>query len=261
MTTTENKDYEYIFQIPSYNRIGKQSTVKMLHEWGIPKDAIWIGVHDEQAKSDYEEDIGEFATIINCNINNVGGKRNHLLSMAKNGQKVVIFDDDVQRIQWLDRKGEIHDIESGEQFQRLLDYCFSFASKCSSVLWGTYPVVNPYFMSYTIDVNNILICTFMGIVAGTFNFKEDTIIKEDMELCLRNMASGMNVVRFNFIVADAKHRTQGGAYDEWKSGIDDSISKDLCRKYPSLVSYSKSNASKLRFLKALRYKGKIDWEG
>ena len=233
----------------------------MLHDWGFPKEAIWIGVHDEQARQEYENDIGDMAKVINLDISNVGGKRHHLLAMAKNGQKVVIFDDDIQRIQWLDKDGQMHDIESGEQFVRLLDYCFSFASKCSSVLWGTYPVVNPYFMSHTIDVNNLLICTFMGTVAGTFNFGEDTIVKEDMELCLRNMASGMNVVRFNFIVADAKHRTQGGAYDEWKSGIDDEVSKGLCKKYPALVSYSKSNASKLRFLKPLRYKGRIEWEG
>lgn len=167
------------------------------------------------------------ATIMNCNATTLGISRNFLLSKAEKGQKVVIFDDDIQRIQWLDKDGNMHDIESGEQFRRLLDYCFRFTSKCSSVLWGTYPVVNPYFMSHTIDINNILICTFMGTVAGTFNFNKDAIIKEDMELCLRNMASGMNVVRFNFIVADAKHRTQGGAHDEWKSGIDDKVSKGL----------------------------------
>lgn len=260
MTTTDT-DNEYIFQIPSYDRVGKQSTVKMLHDWGIPKEAIWVGVHDENAQKDYQNDIGDFATVMCCNINNVGGKRNYLLSQAKRGQKVVIMDDDIQRIQWMDDSEQMHDIQSSEEFMRLLDYCFTFTSKCNSVLWGTYPVVNPYFMSYTVDVNNILICTFMGTVAGTFNFNKDAIIKEDMELCLRNMASGLNVVRFNFIVADAKHRTQGGAHDEWKSGIDDEISRGLCKRYPNLVSYSKSNASKLRFLKPMRYKGRIDWKG
>lgn len=248
---------EYIFQIPSYDRVGKQSTVAMLHVMGIPKEDIWVGVHDEEAKAQYEADIGDRATIYNCNISNLGGKRNFLLSMAERGQKVVIMDDDIDSIDYMDADGEMHTIADGGEFLRMLDYCFGFTSKCNSVLWGTYPVVNPYFMSHTIDLNNLLICTFMGTVAGTLNFDKESIIKEDMELCLRNMANGLNVVRFNFIVADAKHRTKGGAHDEWKSGIDPAVSKALCRKYPKFVAYSDSNASKLRFLANKRFKGEI----
>ena len=249
----------YIFQIPSYDRVGKQTTVRLLHEFGIPKKDIWVGVHNEEAKKEYEADIGDMAIILNCNVNNLGSKRNFLLSQAEAGQKVVIMDDDIQAIEYMDAKEEMHKIESGEEFIRLLDYCFDFVSKSNSVLWGTYPVVNPYFMSHTIDLNNLLICTFMGTIAGMFNFDKDAVIKEDMELCLRNMASGFNVVRFNFIVADAKHRTQGGAHDEWKSGIDEKVSKGLCKKYPDFVAYSSNNASKLRFLKAKRFKGKVEW--
>lgn len=250
---------EYVFQIPSYNRVGKQLTVKMLHDFGIEKEAIWVGVHNEEAKEEYEKDIGQYATIINCDAPTLGVKRNKLLALAEFGQKVVIMDDDIQRIQYVDADGNVSEIENGAQFRYMLDFCFGFTAKASSTLWGTYPVVNPYFMSYTIDLNNILICTFMGIVAGTFNFNPKSVIKEDMELCLRNMESGMNVVRFNFIVADAKHRTKGGAYDEWNSGIDEKVSKELCSRYPSFVTYSKNNASRLKFNANKRYKGKIEW--
>lgn len=51
MTTTE---FEYIFQIPSYDRVGKQTTIKMLHDWGFPKEAIWVSVHDEEQQTLYE---------------------------------------------------------------------------------------------------------------------------------------------------------------------------------------------------------------
>lgn len=232
----------------------------MLHSFGIPKEDIWIGVHDEEAKKEYEKDIGEFATVINLNVFTLGQKRSKLLSLAEPGQKVLIMDDDIQGIVYVTESGEAKSIETSEEFISLLDYCFAFTKKASSVLWGTYPVNNPFFMSYSIDLNNLLICTCMGIVAGTFNFNPDSVAKEDMELCLRMMQSGMNVVRFNFIVADAKHRTKGGAYDDWKSGRNEKATLELAKKYPQFVKYTRQNASHLKFLNLIKYKGKIEWD-
>ena len=247
---------EYIFQIPSYDREHKQLTVKLLREMGYDKSQIIIGVDNEEQKEKYEQTVGDDATIVVCNSTNCAEARYKMLADTEPNRYVVTLDDDITSFSRFKDEKTLVPYKTKEEFDAQLDRCFEFAKSHNAMLWGAYPVVNPYFMSETIDIKNVTLATFMGIISGPFNFNPVWRVKEDYELCLREMASGLNCIRFNYIVAEATHHTPGGAMRQWNSGQDELFTKKLCKLFPTMITPSK-NASGFRFNGMVKYKGKI----
>lgn len=244
------------FQIPSYDRENKQLTVNLLHELGYPKEQIVVGVDNSEQKEKYDAVIGDIATVVDCNSTNCAEARYALLKPVKPGEYVVTLDDDITAFsRYLDKR-TLEPYKDKESFDGLLERCFDFAKKHNAYLWGGYPVVNPYFMKETIDLRNVTLATFMGVIAGPFNFNPEWKVKEDYEICLREMYAGLNCIRFNYIVAEATHHTPGGAMRQWSSGQDELFTKRLCKKFPQFIAPSK-NASGFTFKGLVKHKGEI----
>lgn len=242
-----------VFQIPSYDRADKPLTVRLLADMGYPPEDIWVGVDDEAQRVLYEDSMGSLCTVMDCGSTNCSEARAHMLGLVEPGTWVVTLDDDIRAFsRWVDEKTLVP-ITTREEFDRVLKDCFDFARAHNAPIWGGYPVVNPYFMSRTIDLRNVTLCTFMGIVASPdLQFDPEWKVKEDYELCLRVMTCGQNCVRYNFLVAEATHRTPGGTMRNWASGQDEVFTRRLCEMYPKLVAPAR-NASGFRFLKPVRY--------
>lgn len=242
-----------IFQIPSYGRQDKPLTVSLLTEMGYDRKDIWVGVDDEAQRAVYEPAMGDMATVMCCDSVNCAQARAYMLARAEPGTRVVTLDDDIRAFsRWRDEK-TLEPMTTKEEFDKALDNAFSFAQAHNAPIWGGYPVVNPYFMSNTIDLRNVTLCTFMGILTEPgLQFDPEFIVKEDYELCLRVMNAGRNCVRYNFLVAEATHHTPGGAMRYWQTDQDRIFTERLCQMYPNLISPSK-NASGFRFLKPVRY--------
>ena len=107
------------------------------------------------------------------------------------------------------------------------------AKKNNSLVWGGYPVENYYFMKPSIDKKNLLIGTIMGIIKDDYRFNPEFKVKEDFDFCLQMMRDKHNCIRFNFIHAPAKHKSEGGCKEVWDT--DDECTKKILLKYPNLI--------------------------
>lgn len=92
------------FLIPSYRRSNDISTVKMLLEYGVCAEEIYVGV---QTLSDYKDYKGKVngANIVYGKAKNPSGNRNNLMTVLKDGEQAVFMDDDltkISEIQWKD---------------------------------------------------------------------------------------------------------------------------------------------------------------
>lgn len=242
-----------VYQIPSYDRADRQATVGVLHALGIPKKDIWIGVDDEAQYALYRDAVGDMATVLICNSTNCAEARASMQSRTRDGERIVTLDDDIRAFsQYVDDR-HLQPITDRAEFEKTIDSSFRFAQAHNAPVWGGYPVVNPYFMSRTIDLRNVTLATFMGIVNGPdVRFDPEWRVKEDYELCLRVMRAGKNCVRYNFLVAEAVHHTPGGAMRQWSSGQDEVFTARLCREFPDLVAPAKSAAG-FRLLHPVRW--------
>lgn len=241
-----------IYQIPSYGRQDKPLTVDLLCSYGIPKEDIWVGVDDEAQRVLYEYAVGDRAKVICCDSVNCAQARYHMLSMVEPGTRVITLDDDIRAFSVYKDEKTLEPLD-GPGFREALDDAFSFALGHNARVWGGYPVVNPYFMSRTIDLRNVTLATFMGLVASDdLQFNPEWTVKEDYELCLREMKEGRNCVRYNFLVAEATHWTPGGAMRYWETGKDEEFTDRLCKEFPQFVVPSKNKAG-FKFVGAVRH--------
>ena len=53
-----------VFAIPSYDRAGMQHFTKYLHQLGVSREDILIGVQDAQDRRDYDKSVGKIARIV-----------------------------------------------------------------------------------------------------------------------------------------------------------------------------------------------------
>lgn len=220
-----------IFGIPSYKRSEEQLTLDYLEQMGCSKEQIYISTQTLEDYEKYQQRYGNRANIIYREGTCVGDNRNTLLEHFEKGQKIVMLDDDIKYIGSL-RGKEIKPFTKEELFNFIND-AFNYCEKNHSLLWGGYPVENYYFMKQTIDKKNLLIGTILGIINSDYRFSKEFKVKEDFDLCLQTIKDGYNCIRFNFIHAPAKHKSEGGCKDVW--GTDDECTKKILAKYPNLL--------------------------
>lgn len=220
------------FAIPSYKRAEKQRTLNMLVNLGYEKEDIVIATQTKQDYEEYSERYGEQCTIIFREANTVTGNRNTLLDYFDKGQWLIMLDDDIEGIYRLAGK-KLVKVETKKELDEMFTDFFEYTEKNNGKMWGVYPVKNAYFMNNTINKKNI-INSCLGII-NDFRFDENYKAKEDIELCCRYIANGYNVIRFNFITYDVKHKQKGGCYETWKTDENEKVAVRLVTKYPKLL--------------------------
>lgn len=245
----------FIMAIPSYKRAERQITLEYLSGLGIPKERIYIFVQtakDREAYKKYEDR----ANIVLAAANGVATARNNILRHFAGTANILMFDDDISSIGKL-RNDKIVPIDTREEFAKLLNKCFNMAQKRKTPLFGLYPVHNAFFMSQSISTA-VTVNTVIGFVRGHgLLFDETYKTKEDIELCARILNAGGEVLRYNFLAPNAKHRTNaGGCYDIWHSDENLKTVQRLAEAYPAILAPQTKKPHEVRVL--LKDTNKID---
>jgi len=236
----------FIYTIPSYNRVNKQITVNYLHEIGIKKDRIYVFVQTKEDEALYTEKIGDKANIVFKEAKRGIEARNNILNTLVEENNIVMLDDDIRAIGEL-INGKIEKIETAEKMDEAFSQCFVSCEKTKTQVFGVYPIYNHYFMERTISTKSP-INTIFGFVKGfkdRYSERYDT--KEDAELCARILSTKRNILRFNFLCVDADHRKDKNGYiDEWHQEENIRCVKRLIIQYPRVYQMQKNKPWEVR---------------
>lgn len=220
------------FAIPTYKRSEKQLTLEMLKDFGYNKEDIIMSTQTEEDYEAYSKKYGKYCTIIYKEGHSVTDNRNTLIDYFNKGDWVIMLDDDIKGFYKLSGKEE-KKIETRQEIEKMFNDFFEYTEKNNGRMWGVYPCKNAYFMKQSINKKDI-INSCLGLIIDE-RFDDNLKAKEDIELCCRYIKKGYNVIRFNFITYDIRHKQKGGCSDVWKSQENEIVSKKLVAKYPNLL--------------------------
>lgn len=237
---------DFLFCIPSYGRADRQDTLKYLSALGYGKDRIIISTQTQGDYAKYQEVCKDRATVIYREGHCVGDNRNTLLCAVPIGARLVMLDDDVRSIMQR-RGGKLAPINSRAWLDKVITAAFDYAIANRARIWGVYPVENAFFMGVDIDTRSLLTGTVMGIVNSGEQFDTAFTVKEDYELCCREMTSGRNVIRFNFLAARASHKIKSGGVI-WNDEVNQHCANALIKKYPRLVKAHPTRKGEVKFI-------------
>lgn len=225
---------DYVVLIPSYHRAERQSTLELI-SGAYPASRIIIGTQCQKDYQEYSERYSDLAKIVYKEGDSVGHNRNTLLEYCCNKgiDKAVMLDDDIRGFVFADKK----EIRTAKDVRLLIDYCMTTATQRKAMVWGTYPVANPFMMRQRAS-NSMLTGTCLGVMNTRLRFDTSFRVKEDYELSLRIINHGGLSLRFNNLAPMAGHKTKGGCEKDWQSDIYIAYADMLVARYPTLVTYS-----------------------
>lgn len=237
---------DFIYVIPSYNRVNRQITVNYLNGMGIPKERIYVFVQTEDDEKSYTDVIGDKANIILRDAKRGIEARNNILDTLVAEHNLLMLDDDIRVIGVLNGE-KIEKITTAEKMDETFTYCFEMCEKTKVGVFGVYPIYNEYFMERTISTQSP-INTIFGFMKGfphRYNYDYDT--KEDAEICARILYSKGNILRFNYIAVDADHRKDKNGYiDEWHQEENIRCVKKLLKDFPTIYKMQKDKPWEVR---------------
>lgn len=237
---------DFIYVIPSYNRVNRQITVDYLNEIGISKDRIYVFVQTEDDEIKYKEKIGEKANIVMKPATRGVEARNNILNTLVDEYNIVMLDDDVKAIGELIGE-KIEKITTAEKMDETFSQCFITCEKTGIKIFGVYPIYNHFFMERTISTKSPIntIFGFAKGFKGRYNEKYDT--KEDAEICAKILSMKRSILRFNFLCVEADHRkTKDGYIDEWHQEENIRCVKKLLVDYPNIYKMQKNKPWEVR---------------
>lgn len=237
------------FLIPSYKRPEKQKTLMYLHELGYTKKDIILSTQTTEDFEKYRHKWGEKAEIIlTPGAYNAAGNRNGLLRTLRVGEKAILLDDDIARIDRLvcitSKKhpfGEFAPVKSKDEFESIIAAGFAECQKRNALTWGMYSIHNERMMYGAIKNNGkwsegkIFIGSFFGIVFTGQMFDERYSTKEDYQYLLSQRKQGYNILRMNAAAPYASHFTKGGCAEVWGSDLNVYSAHLLVHEFPEYV--------------------------
>ena len=235
---------KFVYAIPSYNRVERQTTLDYLAGMGVPKEKIWIFVQTEKDLNEYQKH-SDRATIVMMPAKRGVEARNNILNRLK-GENIVMADDDVKLLYSL-RGGELVGFDNRADLAFAFNRCFDQTRNLRARVFGIYPVANAFFMSNDISTR-VSVNTIFGF-ASDFNvrFDERFDTKEDAEICGRILWHGGRVVRFNNLAVNADHRKdKNGYFDQWHHDENVRSVRQLCARYPDIFAPKKGQPWEVR---------------
>lgn len=225
---------EFVYAIPSYKRANKQITVDYLNKSGVPKEKIYVFVQTEADKEEYENSIGTKAEIVMRAADGVARARNNVLNTLVESNNVVMLDDDIKSIGKL-ADGKIKRFESSLEFEQAFLKCFEMCGRGWAQIFGVYPVYNAYFMEQSISMRTPINTVFGFLKGFKYRYDESYDTKEDAALCAKLLASGRQILRFNYLTVDADHRkTKDGYIDSWHQEENLRCVRRLISEFPTV---------------------------
>jgi hypothetical protein len=230
--------------IPSYMRETtlRDKTLRILHEYHIPTDKIWIVVANKDQKQIYEDALPNIPPRhIIVGVPGLAEVRNYIADhVVKPGEHYVTMDDDITGFVERTQSGGIRKLTS---LTRLIDLGFKEAEKVGASLWGVYPVPNGFFMKPTITTDlKFIVGSFCGLINPTATKKPNGIAvpmseKDDYFRTLMAWDRDGAVVRINYVsVKTAYYKEPGGlqAFPDRLARQHKAV-KELMKKWPDKV--------------------------
>lgn len=236
----------FIFGIPSYHRADAQPTLAMLERFGVQKGEIIIAVQCKEDRETYRQ-YSDRAQILFREGKNKSDNANTILDNLEIGKRLLLMDDDIRNINYLDSENKLREISTREQFYSALNVGFSLAKKCHAPGFGFYPVKNAFFMSHSYAKKNICIGTLLGMIVTKQRFDNKFSVKEDYEYTAAAIKKYGAFPRLNNFVCEARHYTKGGCSDLWEDGFTNGLcAGKLCARYPRIVKPNKNRPGEVK---------------
>jgi len=236
---------KYVYAIPSYNRVNRQTTLDYLSKMGVPKEKIWIFTQTEKDLKEYNAAHGDRANIVMVPATRGVTARNNILNWLKD-ENILMMDDDVKMIHYM-KDGGLVGFEKRIDLAFAFNRCFDQTRNLRTNIFGIYPVANAFFMSDDVSTR-VTVNTIFGF-ARNFpqRFDERYETKEDAELCGRMLRHGCRVARFNNLAVTADHNKDKNGYREkWHQDENLRSVKILCKVYPEIFAPKKGQPWEVR---------------
>lgn len=241
----------FVFCIPSYNSVDKQNFLKYAIGLGYKKEELFLQVQNERDYAEYSARYGSVANVCYSAAKNAAQNKNNALR-SLSSKNVVIVSDKVEAVFKLDGECKGKKIDTRKELDRIVDTGFAICKNSNVEFWGVYLVENYFFMSNSIQVNNLLLGCFMGFPKGNaWFFDEELPLKDDYEICLRAIAYGKKVFRFNNICLKERFHQKGGCYEMWNAE-GDSVNRECTQRiimcYPDLVKEHPKRKNEIKYI-------------
>jgi len=253
---------KYVIAIPSYKRsdIIQTHTLAVLNRYNIKPEYITIFVANQEEYDIYIKALPKFL-YNNIVIGLIGLKnqRNFINEYYPEGKFVVEMDDDIKNIMQLvvkrnsskvskSTKSTKKTVKHIEDLDAFIRRAFEMCIESNIFLWGVYPLVNPYFMSYKVTTDlRFIVGPMWGMINRHRNDLKLTIDeKENSERTLQFWVADGAVLRFNNIGIETKYyKNKGGMQEEGKDRKEEALKSVyyLHKIYPTLtkISLTKKN--------------------
>lgn len=237
--------------IPSYKR-PDVTTLKLLSAFKVEDIYIFLNNYDSdvEMKADaklYKEKVFEYlkdeVNIIELHTHGISQARNAILNFWPQDTEIVMLDDDIQSICQLTVNKKLAPMDSNG-IKMFFQMAFSNLRRNYKQLWGVYPVANGFFMNGEVK-NGFIIGTCFGVINSRIRFDENLKLKEDYDFTLSHIAQG-GVARFNFITVKAKHYTNKGGCQNYRTDeLEAQSAEYLLKKWPKLVKLNPKRANEI----------------
>ena len=253
---------DYILAIPSYKRHEtlKKKTLRVLKEYNIPKQKIYVFVANQSEYDLYNEtlDKNSYNKLV---VGKPGIKeiRNFMANYFNEGQKIVYMDDDIGKVWQCKNDVEPYDKKNNKVYKmvslkKFFDQAFKLSEKTGFHNWGVYPRDNPYFMKPTNKrnpLNNYVsqdLKFLIGFMTGVINNREAELRtigdKEDYERTIKYYLKDGGVLRFNNVSCYTRcYKVAGGIQATRKIEDSNKNANILIKRYPNLVSVNNGRNS------------------
>lgn len=204
-----------VFAIPSYHRAEMQHFAKYLHQLGVRRDDILIGVQNAQDRRDYEKSVGSIARIVYSEGVGVSFNRNQLLREEPDARMWQM--DDVTRKIIVHGRNGFKDVDTAERLYRVLNAAWDYGQRNGATVIGLARSSNTFYTTENEYVNHTQVMMNIGFIRRTPAYNESLRYYEDLERACRILESGGRTMVFDFIIGSRTHHNKGGCSDAFNA--------------------------------------------
>tara|TARA_R110002126_G_scaffold130402_1_gene273653 strand:+ start:846 stop:1685 length:840 start_codon:yes stop_codon:yes gene_type:complete len=259
---------DFVIAIPTYNRPQKliRQTLKLLIEkYTIDIDLIFIFVENKEQYNLYYDALQTSKykqyepTYVITNTEGIGHKRNYIRNYFPDNTKVVMMDDDIEKILFLEEGNGLNERQERasnksvelEDLWSMINLNFITAEEEGCSMWGVCLFDNAYFMKKEHSINLKYIGgTLQGIIVNDIskNIRVDINQFEDYEFSILHFIKEGKCLRFNNIGLVSKYYSEDGGICSHSGGLEKRMEEAyenatyLLLEYPNFLNiYEKAN--------------------
>jgi hypothetical protein len=238
---------DWVVVIPSYNRVEtlQQKTLRVLQDYKIPKEKIYVFVANEEQKVLYEQLKDSVGHIV-VGVKGLPEVRNFIFSYFPKGTPIVSFDDDVRGFIEYDAKAKRHE-KPLKDLSAMFNRGFEECKRAGGRFWGIYPIANGFFMKPTVTTDLKFI---IGSFWGCLNPGSDVKItigngeKEDYQRTIQFWELDHVIVRMNmYALKTSTYATPGGLQEGNRLAREKRTVKAMIKKWPQYIKLNPTRKS------------------